>query len=162
MIQIVEIVVSFIETFLGIWFPVKILRNKKIDWMKNGLSAIILTMLVWWLNQYDIFSMTFTVMGILMMSIGSISTYREKFFDVIPIVGIYMLFVYACDFFTLSLLGVITNDSEFARYVASGMSYERSVFLILTKILLIIGINIVGEAYYRYGIKQYINRKCSF
>lgn len=155
MMQMVEIAVSFIESFLGIWFPAKILSNEKIDWTKNSLFAAILTILVWWLNQYIIFSMLLTVVGILMMSIGSICTYRGKLFDIVPIVGIYMLFVYACDFFSLSLLGVITNAPEFARHVAYGMSYERSVFLILTKLILIIGVNIVGEIYHKYGIKQY-------
>lgn len=155
MMQVLEVFVSFIENFLGIWFPMKVLQNKRVDWKKNTLMALALTLVVSWLNQYTIFSMWLTLLGILLISIGSIWCYGEKFFDVVPVVGLFMMFVYACDFFSMSILGVITNNPGFANYAVSGLSPERSLFLIVTKSLLISIINLFGSVYYKYGIKNY-------
>ena len=36
MIQLLEIAASFAETFFGLWFPAKALKNGRIEWKKRS------------------------------------------------------------------------------------------------------------------------------
>ena len=85
MIQFWEIAASFAESFFGLWFPAKALANQKISLKKNVLVALLLTVVVWFLNQYVIFSVLTSILGIILLTFGTSSIYHIKHINVLPI-----------------------------------------------------------------------------
>ena len=71
MIQLLEIAASFAETFFGLWFPAKALKNERIEWKKSIVSTIVLTIIVGIFNQYAIFSVLVSIVGIALISAGA-------------------------------------------------------------------------------------------
>lgn len=155
MIQLLEYVASFTETFLGLWFPAKALKNEKIEWGKTIVSTIVLTIIVGIFNQYAIFSVLVSIVGIVLISTGTCCIYRIKYIEVLPMVGFYMMLIYACDSLCLSFMGVVLRMPEFAAYVTSALSWHRSLFLIVTKIFTFLTISLLAKTYYKYGFKRY-------
>ena len=125
MIQFWEIAASFAESFLGLWFPAKALANQKISLKKNVLIAVLLTIVVWFLNQYVIFSVLTSILGIILLTFGTSSIYRMKYLNVLSMIGCYMMLIYICDFLSLSFLGVLLNQIDFAFYATSALSYRK-------------------------------------
>ena len=113
MIQFWEIAASFAESFFGLWFPAKALANQKISLKKNVLVALLLTVVVWFLNQYVIFSVLTSILGIILLTFGTSSIYHIKHINVLPMMGCYMMLIYICDFLSLSLLGVLLDRTNF-------------------------------------------------
>lgn len=155
MIYIGEIAASFIETFLGIWFPAKALANRKLDPVKNGFVTVLLTCVVWILNQYALVSVFTSIVGILLLSLGTRLVYRMKYFDVLPMMGYYMILIYVCDFLSLSFLGVALNRPDFASYATSGLSYQRILFLAVSKSMLVLVSCLIAKMYFKYSLERY-------
>lgn len=155
MIQFWEIAASFAESFLGLWFPAKALANQKISLKKNVLIAVLLTIVVWFLNQYVIFSVLTSILGIILLTFGTSSIYRMKYLNVLSMIGCYMMLIYICDFLSLSFLGVLLNQIDFAFYATSALSYQRVAFLIISKSLLFLVSILVAKMYFKYSLKRY-------
>lgn len=155
MIQLLEIAASFTETFFGLWFPAKALKNERIKWEKSILYTLALTIIVGIFNQYAIFSFLVSIVGIVLISAGTCWIYRIKYLEVLPMVGFYMMITYACDSLCLSFMGVILHMPEFATYVTSDLSWYRSIFLIVTKIFTFLTVSLLAKIYFKYGIKRY-------
>lgn len=133
-----EIAASFVETFLGIVIPARILKGGGKRWKPELLAAAILTGVVWGLNQISLFSIITTSLGVLLMSFASAWIHKTRLWDTLVLIGFYMMLIYITDFLMLSLLGILFKNSEFARYAVSGLSLQRSCFLVLSKSLLCI------------------------
>ena len=133
-----EIAASFVETFLGIVIPARILKGGGKRWKPELLAAAILTGVVWGLNQISLFSIITTSLGVLLMSFASAWIHKTRLWDTLVLIGFYMMLIYITDFLMLSLLGILFTNSEFARYAVSGLSLQRSCFLVLSKSLLCI------------------------
>ena len=155
MIQLLEIAASFAETFFGLWFPAKALKNERIEWKKSIVSTIVLTIIVGIFNQYAIFSVLVSIVGIALISAGACCIYRIKYIEILPMVGFYMMMTYVCDFLCLSIMGVVLHMPEFPAYAASNLSWHRAIFLIVTKIFTFLTISVLAKTYFKYGIKQY-------
>lgn len=155
MIQLLEYAASFTETFLGLWFPAKALKNERIEWEKSIVSTMVLTIIVGIFNQYTIFSVLVSIVGIILISAGTCCIYRIKYIEVLPMVGFYMMMTYGCDSLCLSFMGVVLHMPEFAAYVTSDLSWHRSIFLIVTKIFTFLTISLLAKTYFKYGFKRY-------
>ncbi len=155
MIYLWEVAASFTETFLGIWFPAKALENKKISLKKNVLFAVFLTLVVAILNQYAIFSVLTSILGIILLSCGTSFVYRIKYFYVLPMMGFYMVLIYLYDFLILSFLGILLNRPDFAIYATSNLSSQRVLFLIISKSVLILGSLFIAKLYFKFSLKRY-------
>lgn len=155
MIQFLEIAASFTETFFGLLFPAKAIKNEKIEWKKSIVVTIVLTVIVGIFNQYAIFSVLVSIVGIILISAGTSCIYRIKYIDVLPMVGFYMMITYACDSLCLSFMGVVLRMPEFGAYVASNLSWHRSIFLIVTKIFTFLTIICLAKIYFKHGFKRY-------
>lgn len=70
-IQIIEILATFAEVLVGIWVNTEILSEKEYK-KKNILwVTIIVTFMVWMLNQYKLFSVFTTIFAVLGIVIGA-------------------------------------------------------------------------------------------
>ena len=155
MIQFWEIAASFAESFFGLVFPAKALANQKISLKKNVLVALLLTVVVWFLNQYVIFSVLTSILGIILLTFGTSSIYHIKHINVLPMMGCYMMVIYICDFLSLSFLGVLLDRTDFAFYAVSALSYQRVSFLIISKSLLVFVSILIAKMYFKYSLKRY-------
>lgn len=99
------------------------------------MIAMVLTIIVGILNQYAVFSVWTSIVGIILISVGTCCIHQIKYIEVLPMTGFYMMLVYACDFLCLSSIGVVLHMPEFAVHATSNLSWHRSIFLIATKIL---------------------------
>ena len=66
-----------------------------------------------------------------------------------------MMLIYICDFLSLSFLGVLLNQIDFAFYATSALSYQRVAFLIISKSLLFLVSILVAKMYFKYSLKRY-------
>ena len=82
-----EIAASFVETFLGIVIPARILKGGGKRWKPELLAAAILTGVVWGLNQISLFSIVTTSLGVLLMSFASAWIHKTRLWDTLVLIG---------------------------------------------------------------------------
>ncbi len=129
---VLEIVASFIESYMVFWVYSKIF-DKNFKKKKSIIVASVLTLTVFLLNQAELFSIYTSLIGILIIALGIYIVYKDNYIDSLAITGLYMILVYIADFFAITLLGYTLGKPDFATDVMKGVSIERSVMLILAK-----------------------------
>lgn len=131
--QIIEFLAAFVEALLGISTNAKILDGEKYKVKDNIIASFIIAFSIWILNQIWIFSVAVTIIGLIGIVIGSCLIYKIKLIDSVALTGVYLLIVYIIDFFSITLFGVMVEDTQFAVAVTTELSYLRLYCLILDK-----------------------------
>lgn len=134
--QITEFLASFIEALLGISINAKMLDGEEFKVKDNIIASFIIAITIWFINQFWIFSALATVAGIAGIVISSRIIYKIKIFDSIAFTAVYLLLVYTIDFLSMTFIGVMVKDTQFANVVVSELSYVRVCFLMLAKVFL--------------------------
>ena len=134
--QLVEFAVSFIEAELGILLNVNTLHDGNREKGKNLVASLVLAFVIWVLNQYKLYSVFTSTVGILGIVISSCVIYGVYFIDSLILTLFYMIILYITDFFSITVFGVIFEEEQYAQLVINTLSYERIYFIVLSKILL--------------------------
>lgn len=134
--QTAEYLASFIEALLGISINVKALDGEQFKKKDNIIASFIIAFSIWFMNQFQIFSVTTTIVGIMGIVISSCIIYKTKIIDSFALTAVYLLLVYIIDFLLIALLGLALKDPQFADKVTSEFSYTRVCFLVLDKAFL--------------------------
>lgn len=69
--QFTELLATFTEAVMGIWFIAKILGNDRVKPRKILMVSLLFTTLVWYINQYQIFSVFATAIGIVGIALAA-------------------------------------------------------------------------------------------
>ena len=145
-IYTVEILASFLENILGMILTAKILKRDGFSKRKERwIASMILTGFVWSANQIHIFSPFLSVIGVILLTACVCIIFSTKMLDTMPLIGLYMLLIYIGDFLALALLGTIFVNPEFAIYSTTHFSYERTIFIILSKLILVVVASFIGK-----------------
>lgn len=137
-IQIIEILATFAEVLVGIWVNTEILseneyKKKNILWV-----TIIVTFMVWMLNQYKLFSVFTTIFAILGIVIGAYVICRMRVLDSLVLTVFYIVLMYILDFFSLSIFNLFYQEDKWAHIVTSDVSLQRVYPMCFSKILLVV------------------------
>lgn len=136
--QLVEFAASFIEAELGIWIQGNVLQNENGETRKTAVASFFIALIIWWLNQYKLYSLLTTIVGILIIAAGANWVYKTDMTDSIILTAFYVLVIYVIDFLSASFLGVVMKEERYAHLVAESFSYERLYFILLSKSILAI------------------------
>ena len=134
--QTAEFLASFIEALLGISINAKTLGGERFKMKDNIIASLIIAFVIWSMHQFGIYSVIVTIVGIMGIVIGSHMIYKTKIFDSVALTVVYLLLVYIIEFFSMALLGVAVNDTQFANKVTSELSHIRVCYLVLDKAFL--------------------------
>lgn len=136
-LQFVELTATFIEVFLGIWINANMLSEISISKKRTAFAAILVALAAWILNQYQLFSVFISVLGIAGIVMGAYVIYKVNLLDSFVLTIFYMILIYIIDFFSISVFGMVFQEEQFAKIVASAFSVERVCFIALSKTLLV-------------------------
>lgn len=136
--QFAELLATFTEAATGIWFIAKILKSDHVKPRQIATVSLLFAILVWYINQYQIFSVFATVIGILGIALAAQILYQGRIKDTLLLAGVYFLLVYIVDFLTVSVFGMIYQNKHFAASITMGYSMERFWFLLSSKSILVL------------------------
>ena len=138
MVYMFEIAASYLENICSLLFVQGFLgeRGKKHKCIFK--VAILLTIIVFALNQIHLFSVATSIVGIVLMAICASVIYEKNIRSIFPLTGIYMVLIYIVDFCVISLLGSILQIPNFALIIAEEHSLWRSCFILISKLILLI------------------------
>lgn len=140
-LQAAEFMASFIEALTGIALNAGLLSDEKMKWRQQVLAALATAGVIWVMNQFWIFSIVVTVIGIGCIALSSSLIYQIKLWDSAAVSIVYLLLIYIIDFLLISFLGVVWQNSGLAAELTSSVSMARVGYLVLTKLVL-------GAVYY--------------
>lgn len=112
-------------------------RNTKFEKRCLLMLMIILTAGIIFLNTLKLFSVSTTILAIVFMCISYGLLFRCNVFDVLAVSGFYYLCIHTIDFLSISVLGMVFQNSQFGSMVISGYSICRLIHIVLTKTILV-------------------------
>lgn len=136
-IQVIEFLVIFMEALTGIWFNTEILSVQTVERKKIIWSSLIVSTIVWIMNQYQLFSTFTSVISIVAMIISALIICKIHVLDLFISTTFYMVLIYIMDFFSIAIVGVILQEKELAEMLAAGNSMIRIYTMLTSKFLLI-------------------------
>lgn len=134
--QFTEFVASFIEAMVGGLVIERALGEGGFRLKNTIIGAFLIAVLIWIINQYDLFSIVATVTGILGMAICACVIYKVKLHDALVLSVAYMLLLYILDFLSIAIFGMILRNDQIVVDVISSFSIMRVYYLVLSKFLL--------------------------
>ncbi len=143
--QIMEVTATFIEVIIGLSIITKILGKGGAKYKESILAAGILTIFVWMLNQYSLFSAFTTLAAILGFTISGCLIYKANMADALILSVDYIILLYIIDFLILSFLGIVYKNSQIATVLINSFSGIRVQLLVLSKGLLFIIYSIINN-----------------
>lgn len=146
-IQLVEVFITFIESFLAYQICSDMLQSN-LSIKTKIIFSLLLTGIIEVCNVVTLFSIATLAISISFASF-SINSYLKVYrFETGLYFYLYYLFVYILDFFAASLLGVVSGQDNLVGQIARELSVERIKFLFLSKALLV---------FFVFTIKHYKN-----
>lgn len=137
LLQICEFAACFAEMMTGIYLCKTILSEKENQWKQNICGAFLVSLMIWILNQREIFSYGITVAALMGITISIYAIYKVSKIDVIIIAAFYYILVYIVDFSTLSVAGLVLKEDQMAQIIAGSFSYLRVYIMAISKTILI-------------------------
>lgn len=135
--QTVEFIATFAECMIGVLFCAAILRQEKAVWKGSVAGTGITTLMAWTVNQYQLFSILTTVIGIAGIAVTAAVVYKLKWIDTLIITTLYLLLIHVIDFLSISSLSILFNDTKFGKRVIESYSVFRLYHIFLSKGILL-------------------------
>lgn len=131
--QIIELAATFIEVQVGIEVNKSILCENETKRRMSIVFSLVMALVVWILNQYQLYSVFTSIVAILGIVLSACILYRTRVVDSIILTSFYMIIIYIIDFFSIAFFGVFFQQKQFADLVTTSFSYERICFIVLSK-----------------------------
>ena len=135
--QMIEFLATFVECMIGVMFCSAVLKQEKIIWKGSAAGAGITTLVAWTVNQYQLFSMLTTVIGIVGIAITACMIYKLKWVDTFIFATLYLLLIHVIDFLSISSLSILFHDTTFGKKVIESYSNVRLYHILLSKGILL-------------------------
>lgn len=101
--QIVEFGASFVEAMTGILVNAKALGTKVPKFRSIVTASFVITIVIWGINQYQLFTVAATVAGIIGIAVAACVICRIRIFDALVLSAFYLLLIYSIDFLSMAL-----------------------------------------------------------
>ncbi len=134
--QAVELLATFAEALAGMMIIGKISGEGAVKWRKSLAASAGLSVVVWMLNQYKLFSPWIAVVSVAGFVINAIIIYKTELAEAMLIAVTYVMLLYIIDFLSIAVLGVIFQREQVADLLINSFSFERIGLIILAKALL--------------------------
>lgn len=145
-LHLFEFLATYIEVFTGVCICEISYFEKSSSISTKILGSVIVSVAVWMLNQYQLFSLGITSVAIIGIAICTYSIHKELNVEVIFIAILYFALVYIIDFLSITIVGVLMGKTELANAISKEYSIERLYLLILSKSLLVV----ISKTLYKY------------
>ena len=144
---VIEFAASFIEVYIayGILEGIFCLNPDNKFRIRRSCLSLLLTVMIFAINRMVLFSYFPILVTVVWVGLTASKMYKIKIQYVVSIVSFYILCIYLLDFLCLSLVSLILQDDQFAFKIASGVGFTRSWFIILVKIVWVIGYFLVQK-----------------
>ena len=133
--QVFEWALSFVEAMIGISVNATVFF-KKINWKNSCIASSAVAMVIWGINQFQLFSFTATIAGIIGIAVGAHLVYQIKWTDTFVVSSAYLLLIYIVDFLTISMFAVLFQKEDSAYQITKEFSFFRMAASIVSKMLL--------------------------
>lgn len=132
-----EFAAAFTEIFLAYRFLDLFSVTKKVKLKVKIVSCVALTTMVLALNAIELFSIWTTFLIISALVLTSVVLMNAKISDSLSVVSFFIFCVYCLDFLVISVMGYLLGRSWFAEFIAESVSLNRTIFLAVSKSMLI-------------------------
>lgn len=132
-----EITATLIESYICYCFN-NLFLKPELKRKECILLSLVLTILISILNSMSLFSVFTLFVAIIYVVVTIYIIFKAPLFDTFSITAFYSLFLIFFDFFSITVLGLLLASNDFALRVIEEHSLYRSVFLLFSKLLLIL------------------------
>lgn len=145
---IVEALATILETLCCILFLSGLLELSHKAKRKELTSAIIiLSAVVLAINSVVLFSVYTILFAIVFVSVALKVLFQKNFFNTLVLAGFYYLYLSILDFLCISIMGIVVGDTQIAQKLLTGLSFYRCMFIICSKILLLLSVLAIRKLY---------------
>jgi DNA-binding LytR/AlgR family response regulator len=148
--NIIEVFVTMLECTVGILFVGSIMGKSSENHKSIIALSLLLSSVVVIINQYNLFSIFTTIIGIIGIALCAKLVFDIGILDALIISSLYLILIHIIDFLSISILGTILNNHHFGIDIISNYSRKRLYHVFLTKLLLI-------YVYFEI-VKKYLNK----
>ena len=127
--------------FLGQMIHVKGCKTNKIE---IG-SAVIMSICILIANSYILASFYTILFCVCFAAMALKIFYHISILRTVPMIGFYYLYLSVIDFFCISAVGIVIGDEFAALKILSAFSVERSIFIVISKSLLVLCTHIIRK-----------------
>ncbi len=153
--NVIEFLVSFVETYLCYLFMNLIFRNR-IESKKKELIVLFyslgISICIFLNNQISLFSNFLLLFVIFAIGISSPLLFKTTFAKGITIVGIYYLAISLFDLFLMFVISIFTKEENIGDYLLSAPGMYRSIYICIVKLCLILLYVLVRNSDIKYAI----------
>lgn len=132
-----EIMATFVESYFAFRFN-DLFVMQDIEKKKSVIMAAILTVFIFLINFFNLFSLITLVSALLFVALSNRFLFKVPFFDTFSITAFFSFFIVFIDFFSMSVMGFLLGDYKFAADVVTVQSGYRCAFLLISKAILVI------------------------
>lgn len=132
-----EITATFIESYFCFRFnDLFVIQNMQKK--KCIIMSAILTSIIYSINFFDLFSLATLVIALLFVPTVNRFLFKVPFFETFSITAFFSFCLVCVDFFSMSIIGVLLNERNFASEAVTDASGYRCMFLLISKAILIV------------------------
>lgn len=139
--QIIELSVSFIETFICFKF-LNLFFKDRLEIKKKNICmliySIVITSCIFLNNLISIYSNFLLLFVILTISISALHLLKTKWVYSLTVVGLYYLIITLFDLLVIFMLSIFTGDQEIGDSLIAAPSLNRTIFICAMKVILIL------------------------
>lgn len=151
--QLVEIMATLTETVIGELIVAKLAGGSGIKWKCSMAGAGIIALIIWAINQFQLFSVAASIAAIVGYTVSAHLIYKSKVRDAMLVSVDYVIVIYIVDFLILSVFGVVFQENQMAVMLTDSFSFLRIWFLLFSKGILA-GIYIIFSRYFYTSIRE--------
>lgn len=134
----VEAIAGFIENIISFLFIGDVLGVEIKKYRKGTFLSVALTVGLLLINRIQLFSAMATLYGIVGISLCVYFLYGKNIWDILVAVVSYFLLLYLSEFLLISLAGILLGKETFGADIIAQQSWIRVLYLITTKVVLIL------------------------
>lgn len=149
--NILELIATFIESYFSYRF-LELFMVQKMQKRKCLLLALVLSLLINYINFYSLFSLSTLPIAILFVTVTARWLFKVPVFESFSISSFYSFCLLFFDFFSIAIIGFCIKNNNFAADVIKTRSIYRYVFVFVSKLLLLIGYVTARKLLIKIGI----------
>lgn len=135
-------VLELCSDFLGAWLCYHFLRIFLPDRLKGRLTFVLLSLVlvgsVRLMEYFKLDPLISTLWFVFFICMTTIVLFQVDLFYAVSLVSFYFLCMYIINYFSMSVMGVIAGNRQFARFILNQLSLWRCAYLAADKALLVL------------------------
>ena len=147
--RILEYTFTFVEAIVGILILEEASGKKRSPIRKMVAASVLITIIVWTLNQFQLFSAFTTAVSVASFVLYGIMFRKIGWIKSLMLASGYLLLIYISDFLVVSFVGMLWQEEMLAAIVGEKYSIERVILLFLSKLLLVLAYIFLKRYYLR-------------